>query len=292
MKTKLFKVGLAVALLAMLAAYALSGCTFDLKNAGSMASGNTKGFSQSVDMQGKYDEIRAEMDMFSANVSIDDTGSKLVDGNFKYSSEKLKPEFKVNGNSIEIKNERTDQKLIKPVNHWSVKLTDKAPVDFGITAAASQGRFDLSDIAVKNFELEADASSIKLYKDNPNVCELKRLDITTNAGDYELNGLGNMDFSRVDIDSKASRYMVDLSGEYKRDGVVRLKADASTMKLRVPDNVGVRIIVEKTNISTIIVENKDIVKYSSDGYQSRDYDGSDIKLTIYLDLNVTTVNII
>lgn len=292
MKTKLFRVGLTVALLAVLAAYALAGCTFDLKNAGSMASGNTKGFSQSVDMQGKYDEIRAEMDMFSANVSIDDTGSKLVDGNFKYSSEKLKPEFKVNGNSIEIKNERTDQKLVKPVNHWSVKLTDKAPVDFEITAAASQGRFDLSDIAVKNFELEADASSIKLYKDNPNACELKRLDITTNAGDYELNGLGNLDFSRVDINSKASRYMVDLSGEYKRDGVVRLKADASTVKLRVPDNVGVRVLVENTNISTIIVENKDIVKYSSDGYQSRDYDESDIKLTIYLDLNVTTVNII
>ena len=272
----------------------LTACVMEFDNAGSIISGALKEYKETVDLSDKYQggqTMKLDLDMKLAKAVVSSTDDKLADVEFAYSSEVLRPEFTVKDDEISIKNRLERFSFGKPVNKWDVKLTDKLPFDVRLRADASDIRLDMGGMMVDSMDAKLSASSAKLYFDEPNKETLDKFKLDAAASSVDIYGAGNIDFEVMDIDADASKITVDLTGKNKRDGEVRINADASTVKLKLPENVGIRIVMDKYEISSVRINNSEILSRSDKEYVSKNYEDTERTLKIYADLNVTTLTI-
>jgi len=149
----------------------------------------------------------------------------------------------------------------------------------------------MGGMMVDSMDAKLSASSAKLYFDEPNKETLDKFKLDAAASSVDIYGAGNIDFEVMDIDADASKITVDLTGKNKRDGEVRINADASTVKLKLPENVGIRIVMDKYEISSVRINNSEILSRSDKEYVSKNYEDTERTLKIYADLNVTTLTI-
>ena len=272
----------------------LTACVMEFDNAGSIISGALKEYKETVDLSDKYQggqTMKLDLDMKLAKAVVSSTDDKLADVEFAYSAEVLRPEFTVKDDEISIKNRLERFSFGKPVNKWDVKLTDKLPFDVRLRAEASDIRLDMGGMMVDSMDAKLSASSAKLYFDEPNKETLDKFKLDAAASSVDIYGAGNIDFEVMDIDADASKITVDLTGKNKRDGEVRINADASTVKLKLPENVGIRIVMDKYEISSVRINNSEILSRSDKEYVSKNYEDTERTLKIYADLNVTTLTI-
>lgn len=272
----------------------LTACVMEFENAGSMVSGALKEYNETVEMSDKYrsgQPMELKLDMKMAKAEIDSTEDKLADVKFSYSTEALKPEFLVKKGEISIKNKPEGYSFKKPVNNWDVKLTDKLPLEMELTADASDAELDMSHMLISSIDAVLNASSAKMVFDEPNKELLDKFRVKANASSVNIYGAGNLGFETLDIDADASKLVVDLTGDNERDGEVRIDANASSVKLKLPENVGIRIVIDKYEISSVDINNSKMLNRSEKEYVSKNYESAERTLKIYADLNVTTLTI-
>ncbi|MFZ5354321.1 MAG: hypothetical protein ACOZCL_16590 [Bacillota bacterium] len=269
----------------------LSGCVIDMEKSGISISDDLISYHEEIELDENLKEANAYFEADASNVKISSSHNKLVEGVFRYNSEDLKPKFEVEGGDIRIQSSNPPIKIRRIISEWDISLTEKLPVSMNIEANASKAEMDLNDIKLKQIAMKLGAATINVYSDKPNVEILGDMSIDADASSLNLYGGGNMNFERIKVDSDASRLNLDLSGEYFRNADINITANASTLKLRLPENAGTRIIVENSEVSTIRLNNENISKVSEKEYVSANYDSSEIKIIITLKLNVTTVTI-
>lgn len=272
----------------------LAACTMEFENAGGIVSGVVKEYSETVEFSDEYQKgqpIELKLDMKMAEAVIESSGDKLADAKFIFNSEALKPEFTVKGDSISIKNVLDKYSFGKPVNKWNVSITDKLPLEVGLNADASDLKLDMSDMIISKMNAQINASSAKIYVDEPNKAAVDKLRVNTNASSINIYGAGNIGFGVLDMDANASKILLDLTGENKNNGEVRIDAKASTVKLKLPENIGVRIVIDKYELSSVKIQGDKLLSRSEKEYVSKDYENAERTLKIYADLNVTTLTI-
>lgn len=272
----------------------LTACVLEFDNAGSMVSGAIKEYKETVDLGTKYQSgqpMALNLDMKMAKAVIDSTDEKLADVKFSYTQEALKPEFVVKADEISIRNKLEGFNFSKPVNQWDVKVTDKLPLDVELRADASDIKLNMSHMLVSDIDAILNASSAKIYFDKPNKELINKFKLDADASSANIYGAGNIGFETLDISANASKIAVDLTGENERDGEVRIDANASAVKLKLPENVGIRIIIDKYEISSVNINNNKMFSRSEKEYVSKNYENAERTLKIYADLNVTTLTI-
>lgn len=283
-----------IAVLGIVMILSLSACVLEFDNAGSMVSGALKKYEETVEISDNHQKdqlMELNLDMKLAKAAIDSTDEKLADVKFSYSSEALKPELEVEADEINIRNKLDGYNFNKPVNRWDVKLTDKLPFEVELKADASDVRMDMSNMRISSVDTVLNASSAKLYFDEANKEEFDKFKLDANASSADIYGAGNIGFEVLDIDTDASKITVDLTGENKRSGEVRIEANASTVKLKLPENIGVRIVIDNNELSSVNINNDMILSRSKKEYVSNNYEDAEKTLKIYADLNVTTLTI-
>lgn len=276
------------------AVLSLTACVMEFDNAGSMLTGALNEYNQTYELSDKYQNAEAmelNLDMKVAKAVIDSTADKLVDAKFSYNSEALKPEFEVEDDEISISNRLEGHSFGKPVNIWDVKVAEKVPLEVGLRADASEAKLDMGRMLVKSIDATLNASTVKLYFDEPNREPLDKFELDANASSASIYGAGNSGFEILDIDADASKLTLDMTGENERDGEVRIDANASSVRLKLPENVGVRIVIDKYEISSVKINNDDILSRSDKEYVSKNFGDTESTLKIYADLNVTTLTI-
>ena len=272
----------------------LTACVLEFDNAGSMVSGALKEYKETVDMSDEYQKgqpIELNLDMKLAKAVIDSTGDKLADVRFSYNSEALKPEFIVKADEISIRNSLERYSFSKAVNQWAVKVTDKLPLEVELRADASDIKLDMSHMLISSMDAILNASSAKIYFDEPNKELLNKFKLNADASSANIYGAGNIGFETLDINANASKVTVDLTGDYERDGEVRIEANASAVKLKLPENVGIHIVIDNYEISSVNINNSRILRSTEKEYISENYKNAERTLKIYADLNVTTLTI-
>lgn len=272
----------------------LTACVLEFENAGSMVSGVLKEYTETVDMSDKYkssEPLELNLDMKLAEVKLEGTGDKLADAKFSYNSEKLKPEFLVKSDEISIRNRLDGFNFKKPVNMWSVKLTNKLPLEMNLIADAANAELDMSSMLVSEIDAVLNASSAKIYFDEPNKEPLEKFRLDADASSVSIYGGGNAGFDTLDIDADASKLILDLTGDYEKNGEVRIEANASTVKLRIPDDVGIRLVIDECEISSVDINDNNILNKSEKEFVSKNFENAEKTLKIYADLNVTTLSI-
>lgn len=285
------------ALLVVMAAAAMisfTACVLEFDNAGGMVSGALKEYRETIDMSDKYkaeEPIKLDLEMKMAKGVLDSTEEKLVDARFSYNSEALKPEFKADEDEISIRNSLEGYGLGKAINHWDIKVTDKVPLEVEIRADASEVKLNTGNMQIKSIDAELNASSAKMYFEEQSKINTDKFKLSADASSVDIYGAGNLSFDAMDIDADASKVAFDLSGFSKKNGKVRIDADASSVKLRLPEDVDIRIVIDRYEISSVNINNDRILSRSEKEYISQDYGNASRSIEIFADLNVTSLTI-
>ena len=270
----------------------LTACVAGFDNAGSIVSGAIKKHQETVELEKKYQTgqpMELLLDMKMAKAKIGSTSDKLAEAEFEYCSEALKPEFRVEDDSISIRNTLDKYTFGKIVNEWKVKVTDKIPLKMELSADASDADLDMGNLKLKRINAQLNESTMKIAFSELNKEPFDKFKLEANASTISIIKAGNVGFEIMDIGSDASTVSVDLTGENKSDKEVRIDAKASTIRLKLPEDVGIRIVIDNYEVSSIKINNNKMLSRSEKEYVSSNYEEAGKTLKIYADLNVTTL---
>lgn len=279
-------------LICVLIPFVLSGCIKSMDKTNNNSLDETLYTnSEVVKMDNKYKEIDIDLDSNVSNLMIYRSKDKFIDANFRYNSEDLKPNFKFFDGKIDISNNQNHFSSFKVISEWDVGITDKIPVNLGMISNSSSISLDADYIKLNKMDMELNASEMKLYCNKLNVNKLNDISMDVDASDVGLFGVGNLNYDNIKVKSSASTMSFDLTGEYLKSAEIELDAKASSIRIILPKKINTKITVEKSDISTIIVNNNKISSLSKKVYEYKASDYTNLQLDIKLRLNVTTVTL-
>ena len=110
------------------------------------------------------------------------------------------------------------------------------------------------------------------------------VDVGGGTSDLQLSGLS---LTRLDLNAGAGEYTIDLSGDWARDLDVTIDAGAADVRLRLPRDVGARVVVE-SGPHTI-----DVTGLTQDGdvYTNAAYGVSEVTLQVDLKVGVGKISL-
>lgn len=113
-----------------------------------------------------------------------------------------------------------------------------------------------------------------------------KLNINCGAGDFDFN-LSNVQVREMTLNIGASNLLLTL-GSYEDNMSVDLNSGASSIKLRVPNDSGIRLILESGLTSK---ELSDVILVGEDTYESSNYELSSNKININAKVGVSSFEI-
>ncbi len=173
----------------------------------------------------------------------------LVEGTATYNVQELKPRVVVAGNQITIRTGDLEFKGIPRFrgeykNEWALKLGSD-PLRLSIQGGAYQGELELGGLNLKSLRVADGAADVELSFSEPNQAEMDVFRYSTGASSVELSGLANANFAEMIFKGGAGNYVLDFSGELKRDATVSIDAGLSNVRVVVPEGVAARVFVDR-----------------------------------------------
>jgi hypothetical protein len=116
---------------------------------------------------------------------------------------------------------------------------------------------------------------------------LTSLDINAGAGDVDLDLSDSQSLSQLDFKMGAGELTLDLTGDWQDDLDAAIKGGVGEISLKLPSNVGVRIVVD-TGIGG--VDTSGLTK-DGDTYTNDAYGDSEVTLRIDIDGGIGQINL-
>jgi hypothetical protein len=226
----------------------------------------------------------------AAKINFTGGAKGLVDGTIVYNVVDWKPTITRTDSSLEINQGKVSDvggfnlKDIK--NNWTLKFTDKSPLNLDINAGAYQGKMDFSGVPLASLAITDGASDNTVSFNSPNPTVMSELSYTTGASTVALKGLGNANFEKMSFTGGAGTYTLDFSGTLKQDASVKIEAGVSTTKIIVP--AGMKVVVDvEGGIKTVNTQGTWTVNGTS--YET---EGAGPTLTMNINTNLGTLSLI
>ncbi|MBS4539539.1 hypothetical protein GOQ27_13770 [Clostridium sp. D2Q-11] len=269
-----------------------TGCTFHLNDreinltddggliiGEDIDTGDIKTFGESFDGNG-LESAKVMIDINSANIRISKNEEDLFRGEVKTNVKGIEPIFKLDEDKIIIKDTFNYKGINKIYNKWDLRFSDKLPLNFDININAVKNEFDLTDLMVKDFSINTNASNTIIRTNNKNKEILENLDIEMNAGNLEIRELGNMNVENIGIEMNAGKLDLDFGEKIYRDTSIEFDGNVSEVDIKIPDNVGIKI----SNIDSLSnIKVKDNKLKSKDGdFKTSNYESSPNRVIINL----------
>jgi hypothetical protein len=127
------------------------------------------------------------------------------------------------------------------INEWDIRIAS-VPIVFDIEAGAFEGEYELGGLALKDLFIRDGASNVKLAFSYPNLVEMQTFRYETGASKVSITGVANANFQLFSFRSGAGDYVLDFSGDLKRDAVVRIQSGVSRIRLVVPAGTSARVL--------------------------------------------------
>ena len=126
-------------------------------------------------------------------------------------------------------------------NEWSVRLGRDVPMTLRLDLGAFDGSVDLGGLRLRDLEVNAGACNGSLTFSEPNPETLKNLVVNVGAANLALTGLGNARFQTMRFTGGAGKFDLSFDGAFQGQSRVRLESGMSTVTIRAPREVGVRV---------------------------------------------------
>ena len=194
---------------------------------------------------GASGETRLKISFGAGELSLSPGGADmLVEGTATYDVPNFKPETKVDGNSVEIKQGEFKSLNVGDFkNEWDLEL-GKTPMELEINAGAYKGRYDFGGLSLTNLTIKDGASDVDVSFSAPNQTEMSVVRYETGASNVELTGLANANFTSMFFNGGAGSYTLDFSGELQRDANARVETGFGDLNLVIPEGVDANVTVE------------------------------------------------
>ena len=231
---------------------------------------------------GKLDLISEEEDVFK--------------GNFQYDKSILKPniQYEVLGETgILTLSQSIKKDLDLPFpykNRWNLKLPSGIPLQLYINTATYSGDIDLTNLQVEKFYLTTGASQTNIIFDQPNLIDLKNINVKTGASAIKMLGLANANFDEMNFTGGAGSYTFDFSGELTKKSKVNISVGAAKIILKIPSNMGTKIIFRNFPASKLDI--RGFIKINDQTYISPEYGKSAAELDIEIKGGLVDVEVV
>jgi hypothetical protein len=134
---------------------------------------------------------------------------------------------------------------------WNINLTDAVPISFDISLGLGKGEFDFSGMHVKDLKISAGASSVWMTFERPNKSVIEDLTIESGLSKFNAEGLCNANFNHMKFEGGVGSYVLDFGGKLTKEVDVDIDVGLGSLTVRIPDDIGARIIYEKSWIAHI-----------------------------------------
>lgn len=173
---------------------------------------------------------------------------------------------------------------------WDLRFTDAIPISFDLELGLGKGEFDLTGLAVKDLNLSTGASAVTLRFDKPNPALMEEMTIETGLSKFKGVGLCNANFNRFKFQGGVGGYVLDFGGKLERDVDVDIEVGFGSLTVRIPGDIGVKIVYEKSLIAHIDLAS-DFSEKGEDTYYSSNYHSADHKMNMRIEAGLGSVTI-
>jgi hypothetical protein len=175
-------------------------------------------------------------------------------------------------------------------NEWRVLLGRKLPLLLVLEVAMGEATIDLGGVPLKRVEAEIGLGAGTLRFSAPNPIELERLAIELGAGSFHVEQLGNARAATTEIEVSSGEFTIDLGGEWRRSGLVRITGGMCGIEVRVPKGLALRVDGHESRFAD--VEARGLDEEGDLCWTSPKGDKSEVEVTLELDVDFGNVTIV
>jgi len=245
---------------------------------------------------GEVDSLKVSIKFGAGKLDLISGEEDVFKGNFQYDKSILKPniQYEILGETgILTLSQSIKKDLDLPFpykNRWNLKLPSGIPLQLYINTATYSGDIDLTNLQIENFYLNSGASQTNIVFNQPNLIDLKNINIKTGASTIKMLGLANANFNEMNFTGGAGSYTFDFSGNLTKKSKVNIDAGAAKIILKIPSAIGTKIIIER--FPAVKLDIKGFVKINDQTYISPEYGKSDAELDIKIKGGLIVVEVI
>jgi len=245
---------------------------------------------------GEVDSLKMTIKFGAGKLDLISGQEDVFEGNFQYDKSILKPNIRyeiLGGTGILTLSQsiKKDLNLSFPhKNIWNLKLPFGVPLQLYINTATYSGDINLTNLQIENLYLNSGASQTNIVFNQPNLIDLKNINIKTGASTIKMLGLANANFNEMNFTGGAGSYTFDFSGNLTKKSKVNINVGAAKIILKIPSNMGTKIIFRNFLASKLDV--RGFIKINDQTYISPEYGKSAAELDIEIKGGLVYVEVI
>ena len=245
---------------------------------------------------GEVDSLRVTIKFGAGKLDLISGQEDVLEGNFQYDKSILKPNVQyeiLGGTGILTLSQSIKKDLDLPFpykNSWNLKLPSGVPLQLYINTATYSGDIDLTNLQIENLYLNSGASQTNIVFNQPNLIDLKNINIKTGASTIKMLGLANANFNEMNFTGGAGSYTFDFSGNLTKKSKVNIDAGAAKIILKIPSNMGTKIIFR--NFPASKLDARGFIKINDQTYISPEYGKSAAELDVEINGGLIDVEVI
>lgn len=174
-------------------------------------------------------------------------------------------------------------------NHWEITTSALIPARYEIELAAAEAELSFREVLIRSFKMEAGVAKAVVAFYAPNRTRMEELSLQVGASKVVVQGLGNANAEKMDIEVGVGKCELDFSGMPSGSCEIHLSNGMGVARLYIPSNLGVRFITEGGFLSSFSIDN--FVK-KDNIYYSLNYEKAPIKYTFYIENALGAIEVI
>jgi hypothetical protein len=177
----------------------------------------------------------------------------------------------------------------RPSGDYTLELTDRIPIDLTVELGAGDAKLDLTGLKVEKLKIETGASNVKVSVRERNLVHMKDVSISTGVGNISSEGLGYLNFDRLDFDGGLGSCLLDLTGDIRDHASVSAEMGMGSLVIVLPKEVGVRMKSDESFLSS--TEYHRFKHLDDETYETPDYLKAARKMTMKINSGIGSVSI-
>jgi hypothetical protein len=174
-------------------------------------------------------------------------------------------------------------------NDWWIALTDEIPLALRIETGASNNEIDLTGLRISDLDIEAGACELLLTVDRPTNHPTRIISIDGGAAKVRLEGLGNLNFDRMEFNGGAGHFTLDFDGELDHRATVEINLGVGQMNIFVPRDIGVKLDCSSCTLASVSVSGA--FDEEDDVYVNERYGRTKGEILFEISASLATVNV-
>ncbi|MBU1427359.1 hypothetical protein KKB07_00690 [bacterium] len=245
---------------------------------------------------GEVDSLKVTIKFGAGKLDLISGQEDVFEGNFQYDKSILKPNIRYEilgetGILTLSQSIKKDLNLSFPhKNIWNLKLPFGVPLQLYINTATYSGDINLTNLQIENLYLNSGASQTIIVFNQPNLIDLKNINVKTGASTIKMLGLANANFNEMNFTGGAGSYTFDFSGNLTKKSKVNINVGAAKIILKIPSNMGTKIIFRNFLASKLDV--RGFIKINDQTYISPEYGKSAAELDVEIKGGLVDVEVI